>query len=146
MPDAENSERVHASAIAVGPNGLLITGKSGAGKSTLALSLVALGADLVADDQVCLTRKDSGLIMSAPSSIKDQIEVRGLGILQQPTRPAVLQMTVDLDTIEEDRLPTRHDIVIAGERIRQLRRVESPAFPSMLYICLLYTSPSPRDS
>lgn len=136
MSDAVTSELVHASAIAVGPSGLLITGKSGAGKSTLALSLVALGADLVADDQVRLTRKDSGLIMSAPSALKDHIEVRGLGILRQPTRPGVLHMAVDLDTIETDRLPNRHDIVIAGERIRQLRRVESPAFPSMLYILL----------
>ena len=136
MPSAQNSELIHASAVAVGPNGLLITGKSGAGKSTLALALVALGADLVADDQVCLTRQDSGLIMSAPPELKDKIEARGIGILRQPTRPAVLHLAVDLDTRETERFPTRHEIVIAGERIRQLRWVESAASHSMLYILL----------
>ena len=136
MPAAQNSELVHASAVAVGPNGLLITGKSRAGKTTLALALVALGADLVADDQVCLTRHDSGVIMSAPPALKGKIEARGIGILRQPTHPAILHIAVDLDMRETERFPKRHEIVIAGERIRQLRRVESASFHSMLYILL----------
>ncbi len=136
MAAAETSECIHASAVAVGATGLLIMGKSGAGKSTLALSLIALGADLVADDQVCLARKNQGLIMSAPPVLQNQIEARGLGILRQPTRPALLQMAVDLNTSETARLPDQKEIVIAGERIRLVRRVESAAFPSMLYVLL----------
>ncbi|MEO1532556.1 MAG: serine kinase, partial [Pseudomonadota bacterium] len=43
---------LHASAVALGERGLLILGPSGAGKTRLALELVALGAELVADDRV----------------------------------------------------------------------------------------------
>ncbi|MDA8585620.1 serine kinase [Rhodobacteraceae bacterium] len=136
MPAAESSGLIHASAVAVGTAGVLITGKSGAGKSSLALALIALGAELVSDDQVLLTRKDSGLLMSAPSTLKNRIEARGIGVLSQPARPAWAQLVVDLDDVEKDRLPDRQEIVIAGSRIRVLRRVESDAFPSMLYVLL----------
>ena len=43
---------LHASCIAVHGRGVLILGPSGAGKSSLALQLMALGADLVADDMI----------------------------------------------------------------------------------------------
>ena len=45
-------DTIHASAVALGPVGLLIMGASGSGKSSLALELMARGAKLVADDQV----------------------------------------------------------------------------------------------
>ena len=45
--------RLHASCVALDPGrAVLILGPSGAGKSRLALGLMALGAHLVADDQV----------------------------------------------------------------------------------------------
>lgn len=102
----------------------------------LALSLIALGAELVADDQVQIMRKDDGLIMSAAPALQNQIEARGIGILHHPTRPALMHIAVDLDATETQRLPERQEIVIAGVKIRQLRRVESAAFPSMLYVLL----------
>ena len=42
---------LHGSCVAVEGRGVLIVGPSGAGKSSLALALMALGAELVADDR-----------------------------------------------------------------------------------------------
>ena len=130
------SEILHASAVACGTVGLLIRGKSGSGKSSLALELMARGADLVADDQVQVTRKDEGLLMTAPEALADRIEARGLGLLSAPTHPAWARYVVDLDVTETARLPEPQETVIAGVPISTLRRVESPAFPSMLYVLM----------
>jgi HPr kinase/phosphorylase len=45
---------------------------------------------------------------------------------------ADLVVVVDLDQVESERLPIPSFIKIAGNPIRQLRRVENPAFPAML--------------
>lgn len=127
---------LHASAVACGQTGLLIRGKSGSGKSELALELLARGADLVADDQVLVTRKDEGLLLAAPDPLENRIEVRGLGILGVPTRVAWARYVVDLDEVETARLPEPQETVIAGVTLSRLRRVEGPAFPSMLYVLL----------
>ena len=57
---------VHASCVTVQGRGVLITGASGSGKSALALSLMALGADLVADDRVILSLDRGRVMASAP--------------------------------------------------------------------------------
>ena len=132
------SQVLHASAVAVGGRGLLITGASGSGKSSLALQLIALGADLVADGGVVVTpRAEGGLILSAPKAIRGQIEARGLGILAAEPVTALAVAVVDMDKVETDRLPERREIVIAGATLPLLRRVESPAFASMLHLYLI---------
>ena len=136
MGAAEVPHRLHASAVALDETGLLILGKSGAGKSSLALQLIALGARLVADDQVLLTRKDGGLLMTAPPQLEGRIEARGLGILSTPARPSWARFVVDLDRIETKRLPPTRETVIEGVALRCIHRVESAAFPSMLYVLL----------
>ena len=42
---------LHASCVSINGNGVLICGSSGSGKSSLAINLIALGAELVADDR-----------------------------------------------------------------------------------------------
>ena len=132
----KTTELVHASAVACGTTGLLIRGKSGSGKSALAIELVARGAELVSDDQVHVTCKDDGLLMSAPAALANRIEARGLGILGAATRPAWARYVVDLDVPETKRLPEPQETVIAGVALSLVRRVESPAFPSMLYVLM----------
>ena len=128
---------LHASAVAFGHRGLLITGASGAGKSGLAIQLIALGADLVADDAVAVTRRaEGGLLLAAPESIAGMIEARGLGLLTASPVTALAAAVVDLDTPETERLPERRSTRIAGEDLPLLRRVESPAFASMLKLYL----------
>ena len=136
MSDKSPSEFLHATAVAHETTGLLIVGASGSGKSSLALELVALGARLVADDQVQCAVKDGGLMISAPSALENRIEARGLGLLNAPTAPAIARYVVDLDVPETQRYPERRETVILGERLCLLRRVESSAFASMLWVLM----------
>ena len=132
----DGSTLMHGTAVALGSAGLLITGRAGAGKSSLALELMALGASLVADDQVVLVRKHEGLLMSAPATLAGKIEARGVGILKCDAAPAWLRVVVDMDHVETGRLPKPLEVDISGARVRLIRRVEAPAFASMLYILL----------
>ena len=136
MRTGDGSTFMHGTAVAFGSAGLLITGRTGAGKSSLALELMALGASLVADDHVVLTRKPEGLLMSAPTTLEGKIEARGIGILKCDATPAWLRIVVDMDHAETGRLPELQEIAISGERVRLFRRVETPAFASMLYVLL----------
>ena len=95
---------VHASCVAIGRHGVLLLGDSGAGKSDLALRLIHEGARLVADDRAVLTVKKGRLQAAAPTTIAGMIEVRGLGIVALPTRPAQLSLAVQLGR-EGPRLP-----------------------------------------
>jgi serine kinase of HPr protein (carbohydrate metabolism regulator) len=102
---ATETETVHATAIALGDKAALIRGPSGSGKSDLALRCIAaaalahspLRAELVSDDQVCLTLSDGAIVVGPPPAIAGKIEVRGLGILTLPYRPSArLALIVDL--------------------------------------------------
>jgi RNase adaptor protein for sRNA GlmZ degradation len=97
----------HGTVVAFEGRGVLLRGEPGAGKSDLALRLIALGAELVADDQVDLTPGPEGLIARVPPTIAGLIEVRGLGIRSLPFRAeAILALAVDLVAPDQvDRLP-----------------------------------------
>lgn len=116
------SETVHASAVAVDGHGLLITGRAGAGKTTLALEMIALGAELVADDRVAVAPdRAGGLRLSAPTTIAGLVEVRGFGLARLPARGSVpLALIADLDRVELGRQPER--------RTRRLRGIACPVF------------------
>jgi hypothetical protein len=75
---------VHASCVAIGKRGVLLTGKSGAGKSDLALRLIEDGARLVADDRTLLYVAGGLLRARAPQSIEGLLEIRGVGIVAFP--------------------------------------------------------------
>lgn len=128
---------LHATAIAFGDKALILQGTSGSGKSTLALQLIALGATLVADDRVIVTRRDGGLWLSAPETIAGRIEARHFGILACPTAPARAFAAVDMDQVEHARLPEPRQTVIGTVTLPLFRKVESPAFAAMLRLCLM---------
>lgn len=128
---------LHASAVAVEERGLLILGESGSGKSNLALQLIALGADLIADDRVQTAQDpDGGLILSAPAAIAGRIEARHFGLLSLPSRTARAFAVVDLDQVETRRLPEKQSILITGEALPLFSRVESAEFAPILYLYL----------
>jgi serine kinase of HPr protein (carbohydrate metabolism regulator) len=95
---ALSSEQLHASAIAVGGRGVLLSGPSGAGKSDLALRLIDRGAQLISDDVTLVRRVDGSLRASPPERIKGKLEVRSLGIF-------------DLDYIEDAPVALLVDLV-----------------------------------
>lgn len=107
--------QLHASAVAVEGRGCLLTGRSGSGKSTLALEMIALGAELVADDRVDIRRQGDALLLSAPAAIAGLIEARGAGILRLPScAGARLTVAIDLDRSEAERLPQPRELVLLG--------------------------------
>ena len=132
-------QRVHATCVAYGERGILITGASGMGKSDLALRMIsqaivlprrvgsaqrAVTARLVADDQVILTRAAGRLTARAPAVLAGLIEIRGLGIVEIDSVAEVqVQLVAELvarDTV--DRMPpTDQSRLLLGSAVRAIR-------------------------
>ncbi|WP_193743271.1 RNase adapter RapZ [Sandarakinorhabdus sp. AAP62] len=112
-------ETLHATAVALDGRAVLLLGKSGAGKSDLALRLVAAGWRLVADDQVVVTVDGDRLIASAPPRLAGLMEVRGVGIVPEPTAPAPIALALDL-AAAPDRLPDPDHLQLAGQTVPRL--------------------------
>ena len=128
---------LHASCVAVEGRGLLILGPSGAGKSALALQMIALGAQLVADDRVEITLRDGRLVARCPQAISGLIEARGVGILHSPPiAEATLQLAVDLGAAETARLPEQHSIVFLGAQLDLVHVPSNTHFPASLVVYL----------
>jgi HPr kinase/phosphorylase len=78
----EASTVIHGELLEVFGMGVLVTGGSGIGKSELALELISRGHRLIADDTPNLTRIAPDVLEGVcPPTIRDLLEVRGLGIL-----------------------------------------------------------------
>lgn len=106
---------LHASCVALEGRGVLILGPSGAGKSALALSMIAAGCLLVADDRTRITRAADGRLMARPPAAPGLIEARGIGILRAPhVASASLVLAVDLARQETERLPPRRLMTLLG--------------------------------
>jgi HPr kinase/phosphorylase len=128
---------LHASAVAVEGRGVLILGASGAGKSSLALQLIALGAQLVSDDQTELHRNGPHLIGRAPPSLANMIEARGLGLLHSPAlAQAAITLIVDLDQTETQRLPPQRSMTILGATMPLILGSQSNHFSAAI-LCYL---------
>lgn len=117
--------RIHASCVALGERGLLILGRPGSGKSTLALELLALGAQLVGDDQVTLWRDEGGVRAGPSTGLEGMIEARGVGLLRLPwTASAAVTLALDLDVVETQRLPEPRTRVLLGAPVPIMLRGE----------------------
>jgi serine kinase of HPr protein (carbohydrate metabolism regulator) len=104
---AAKETTLHATCVALGDRGVLITGPSGSGKSDLALRLIDEGAKLIADDLTTLRAEDGHLLALAPPRLSGKLEVRGIGIMPVPSAPqARLALEVALaPSAEIERLP-----------------------------------------
>ncbi len=130
---AELSETLHATAVAVNGRAVVFKGPSKSGKSSYALQLLTMGAVLIADDRVRMTRRGDHLIAHAPEILAGHIEARGVGILQADyVEQAKIAVIVDLEHIEKDRLPLVRSCSILGVDIPLLWRVDAPYFPAAI--------------
>ena len=115
-----SSETLHATAVAIDGQAVVIEGRSGAGKSDLALRLVDRGAVLISDDRVLLVRDGDRLIARSPGQMAGKIEVRGLGIVTVPNlTDAPVSLVVRLAE-EDQRMPERRVRRIAGIAVREV--------------------------
>ena len=108
------SDILHATSIAINGHGLLLLGPSGLGKSDLALRCLAMGPsplyeapfELISDDRTLVSVCNRQVIMTAPSAIAGQLEVRGVGIVDVPhTRGAELCLVARLTDEDVERYP-----------------------------------------
>jgi HPr kinase/phosphorylase len=106
------SQTLHATAVLVGADGVLIRGPSGSGKSTLTLKLIRDGGRLVADDQVMLSSCHGRLVATAPGATAGLVELRGRGLIPVPhEQSAVIRLFADI--VEEEgleRMPEPHQL------------------------------------
>lgn len=115
-----SSETLHATAVSIDGEAVLLEGLSGSGKSDLALRLIDRGATLISDDYTMLVRSGDVLLARNPGAMPGEIEVRGLGILPMPhVGDVVVSLIVRLGG-EPMRLPERRVRRIAGITIREV--------------------------
>lgn len=102
---------------------VFIRGPSGSGKSDLAFRLMAAGAELIADDQVELEKRQQNVFAGAVEAIRGLIEVRGLGLLRYPeAAPARLRLIVDLVARDDvPRMPEWAEMDLFGVKIPMIR-------------------------
>lgn len=134
------NQRFHASAVEVAGAGVLILGASGSGKSSLALSLIGLGAALIADDHVLAERDAGGVMLWGSASLRGVIEARGLGLLRTRVaeHPVPLALCIDLDRTETERLPPWRSMRVLERDIALLHAVESAYFPAAIIQYVTY--------
>lgn len=141
-------EAIHGTAVSCGGRALLILGRSGAGKSALALDMIALGARLIADDLVALSVEDGAIVAGAPGAAPAEerlIEARGVGLLRAPASPpAPVALVLDLDQVEEDRLPLKRITRMMGVDAPLLRRPKRLS-PAALIVALRHGAPVDPD-
>lgn len=131
--DPDNAVILHATAVSLGGRAVVLIGPSGSGKSSVALQLLALGAQLVADDRLRITVQGDDLTAHAPEYLAGHIEARGIGILRADyVAQAKIALIVDFEHVEKDRLPPPRSFPILGIEIPLLRSVEAPFFPAAI--------------
>ena len=113
------AQLLHATCVALDGRGILLRGAPGSGKSDLALRLIDDGAVLVADDQTEIGEERGRLVARAPATIAGRLEVRGLGIVTQPTLAAApLVLIVDLvPPAAVERLPEERSERLLGQDV-----------------------------
>ncbi len=113
--------------------GVLIIGASGTGKSSLALQMMALGAQLVADDRVNLTGQTDHIVAAEVLQIRGLIEARGIGLLRaDAVGPVRLAYILDMDQPEPARLPKPTHIRVLRQTVPLLRGAGVPNLAAAL--------------
>ena len=112
---------LHASAVQLAGQGVIIFGASGSGKSALALALMrealrgGCEASLIADDRVDLFLVKGTLFAASPAALAGLIEVRGSGIHRTPyAASAPLHLAAELvPESQAERMPLQAPRLIA---------------------------------
>ncbi len=128
---------LHASAVALGDKGILISGASGSGKSSLALTLMSSGCHLISDDGVWIDASRSEITLVRPDTAPPMIEARGVGLLNAGPicERAQLVLAVDLNRAEPDRLPPRRRVTMGAASAELILGARQPMLaPAILHL------------
>lgn len=111
--------QIHATAVSIEGQGVLLTGESGSGKSDLALRLIDRNARLVADDRCEVFAVEDQLNIAPPPQLEGMLEVRGVGIVVlQFEKTAPVSIVVEMTARDAvDRLPEALSREIEGIRL-----------------------------
>lgn len=145
---AAESASIHASAVLVGTQAVLIRGPSGAGKSRLAFDLVLAGrtgqlpaTTLIGDDRVRLTVSDSRLIVRSVEELAGKIEIRGLGIRTiAAAAEGIVGLVVDLDAADAERLPPPWALVTTVSEVKVARIPVAPGQAALPLVLAFLTT------
>jgi HPr kinase/phosphorylase len=142
---------IHASAVKVGEQAVLIRGPSGSGKSRLAFDLILSGrsgqlpqAILVGDDRVLLDTAGGELWVRPAPRLAGLIEIRGLGIRRCDfVEHAVVGLVIDLAAADAERLPPAEALqtCISGNIIPRIP-IEAGFSPLPIVVAALTTTRS----
>lgn len=141
---------IHASAVLVGAQALLIRGRAGSGKSSLVFALLESAqaertnfTRLVADDRALVEAAHGRLLVRPVPKLAGLLEIRGLGIRQVPYEPvAVVSHVVDLAVANAARLPDEAERKATICGIMLPRLVVAPTADSVAIVrAALTTSP-----
>jgi HPr kinase/phosphorylase len=133
---------IHASAVKVGEQAVLIRGPSGAGKSRLAFELILAGrsgqlppAVLVGDDRVHLDTRGGEVWVRPVEQLAGLIEIRGLGIrVCNFVAEARVGFVVDLMAEDAERLPPASTLRTTVNGISLPRIPIGATFPPFLQV------------
>jgi serine kinase of HPr protein (carbohydrate metabolism regulator) len=115
-----NATNLHATAVSINGDGVLLLGPSGCGKSDLALRLIDRGAVLVCDDRVVVENSNGAPVLRCAPNIEGKIEIRGLGIVDMPFVEQIpLRLCINLGQSPE-RMPGAAFQNIAGFEVPAL--------------------------
>lgn len=142
---------IHASAVLVGAEAVLIQGPSGSGKSHLVWNLVQAAeqgaltfARLVADDRALVEARGGRLLVRPAPALAGLIEIYGLGIRRLSFEPvAAVGLVVDLAAEDAARLPAAEagKTIISGVSLPRLSVAPGKsALPAIL--ALMRTTPA----
>lgn len=117
------TEMIHGTVFAQHGAGCLIIGASGTGKSRIAEEALALGAQLVADDQVEIYAMRDFVMANAPTPLLGVIEFHGLGLIKvhNPLVKHMINLVLELDPTADERLPTVGSYTLLGKELPYLR-------------------------
>lgn len=128
------TQNIHATTVDIDGRGVLICGKSGSGKSTLGLSLIGLGARLVADDQTFLETQNNVVLAKGATHLSGIIEARGVGFIRVPfIETTEIGLMIDMDQVEAHRLPQPEYRHILGIPIKTLRSTHGTGFAAAVF-------------
>ncbi|WP_022722775.1 HPr kinase/phosphorylase [Rhodopseudomonas sp. B29] len=142
---------IHASAVKVGDQAVLIRGPSGSGKSRLAFGLIVAGrsgqvakAELIADDRVLLERRSGAVLARTVPELAGLIEIRGLGIRRCPhVDHAPIGLVVDLWAADAARMPAPEALRVSVEGVELPRIPVGEGFdPLAMVVAFLITTDS----